>query len=72
MTSDPTTLETEPADRPDGPAPASRALPPRRRTWGQRAMLTFLVLLTTFAFAAGYIPAVRASRVDPLSALRYD
>src|SRR5690606_1153582 len=29
-------------------------------------------VLSTFALAAGYFPALRASRVDPLSALRYD
>jgi predicted permease len=30
------------------------------------------LLLSLFAFAAGYIPALRASRVDPLHALHYE
>jgi ABC-type antimicrobial peptide transport system permease subunit len=33
---------------------------------------TAVVLLSLIAVAAGYVPALRASRVDPMQALRYD
>jgi putative ABC transport system permease protein len=42
------------------------------KTWDPVVFVTITVLLASVSFLATYIPAVRASRVDPMESLRYE
>jgi putative ABC transport system permease protein len=42
------------------------------KTWDPAVFITITVLLSAVSFLATYIPAVRASRVDPMESLRYE
>ncbi|HEY7568946.1 MAG TPA: ABC transporter permease [Gemmatimonadaceae bacterium] len=55
-----------------GLARAARSLLFRLEGWDPVVLSIAAVLLTAVALGAGYVPALRASRVDPMKALRYE
>ncbi|HKN61438.1 MAG TPA: ABC transporter permease [Candidatus Acidoferrales bacterium] len=42
------------------------------KTWNPAVFVTVVVVLSAVAWAAAYVPSLRASRVDPMVALRYE
>jgi len=42
------------------------------KTWDPTAFISVVILLSAVCWLATYIPARRASRVDPMVALRYE
>jgi ABC-type antimicrobial peptide transport system permease subunit len=55
-----------------GLARAARSLLFGLEGWDPVVLSIAAVLLTAVALGAGYVPALRASRVDPMKALRYE
>ena len=51
---------------------AARSLLFQLEGWDPAVIAVAVLSLSAVSFAAGFLPALRASRVDPMAALRYE